>query len=249
MLYLLSMSPLRRRAAAPLYSQIEEALLERLRRDYRPGQLLPTQKELAREFGASLITVKRALDEIARKGYLESTRGRGTVVVRPPVQDDRREISSWTDAMTGLGRQPRTAWCRVSTRVPPAEVARALGLKARERTAVVERLRTLDGEPVCLMRNELPLALVPDLPGDGLTEESLYGWLRRRYGLVPRRADEEVEARLPSRAESGALGRDARIVVVVRRHTRLADGRPLELAEMVAPAHRYRYRVEIAKKP
>lgn len=243
------MALVRRRAARPLYSQVEEALLERLRRDYRPGQLFPTQKELAREFGTSLITVKRALDEIARKGLLESTRGRGTVVVRPPVEDDRRGVSSWTDSMTGLGRQPRTAWCRISTRVPPAEIARSLGLRARERTVVVERLRTLDGEPVCLMRNELPLALVPDLARDGLTEESLYGWLARRYRLVPERADEEVESRPARRAEAEALGRDTRIVMVVRRRTRLPGGRPLELADMVAPAHRYRYRVEIARKP
>ncbi len=238
-----------RRGAAPLYAQVEERLLERIRRDGRPGQLLPTQEALAREFGTSLITVKRALSEIARRGLLESTRGRGTVVVRPRVLDDRRGVSSWTDSMTGLGRQPSTASARVSTRVPPPEVARALGLRSRERTVVLERLRTLDGEPICLMRNELPLALVPALAREGLTEESLYGWLRRRYRLVPHRAHEEVEARAPHRREVEALGRATRILVVVRRHTWLADGRPLEVAEMAAPAHRYRYRVEIQRRP
>jgi len=58
---------------------VEARLLERIRRDFRPGQLLPTQQALAREFGASLITIKRALHDIARQGYLQSTRGRGTV--------------------------------------------------------------------------------------------------------------------------------------------------------------------------
>ena len=242
------MAILERRAGPPLYSQVEERLLERIRRDFRPGELLPTQRELAAEYGASLITIKRALHEIARQGFLESTRGRGTVVVRPRVHDDHRAISSWTDSMTGLGRQPRTASCRVSTRVPPAEVSRALGLKARERTVVVERLRTLDDEPLCTMRNELPLDLVPELPEEGLTQESLYGWLKERHGLVPRRADEEIEARLPSKEELRALGKETKIVVVVRRHSWLADGRALEVARMVAAAHRYRYRVEIEKK-
>src|ERR1043166_419159 len=137
---------LERTAGPPLYSQVEERLLERIRRDFRPGQLLPTQRELAAEFGTSLITIKRALHDLARKGFLESTRGRGTVVVRPRVQDDHRAISSWTDSMTGLGRQPRTASCRISTHIPSSEVARALGLRSRERTVVVERLRTRDGE-------------------------------------------------------------------------------------------------------
>ena len=243
------MSALRRQSPEPLYAQLEETLLDRIRRDYRPGSLLPTQKDLAAEFGTSLITVKRALDEISRKGYLRSTRGRGTVVVRPPIEDDRRGLTSWTDSMTGLGRLPRTVSSTLETRVPPPDVARSLGLKARERTVVLERLRTLDGEPFCVMRNELPQALVPALAEEGLHEESLYGWLARRHGLEPFRADEEVTARPPTGEERRFLGRQAKAVLVIRRHTWLADGRPLEIAEMAAPADLYRYRVEIRKTP
>ena len=44
----------------PLYARVEQALLARIHRRYRPGDLLPTQQQLAREFGTSLITVKRA---------------------------------------------------------------------------------------------------------------------------------------------------------------------------------------------
>ena len=239
----------RQPSAPPLYSQVEARLLERIRRDFRPGQLLPTQQDLAREFGASLITIKRALHDIARQGYLQSTRGRGTVVTRPVVSDDRSEVSSWTDAMTGLGREPRTVSSSVQVRVPSREQARLLGLRARERTVRLERLRTLDGRPFCLMTNELPWRLVPDLADHGLPEESLYAWLRKHHRLVPHRADEEVAARPPLPREQQFLGADVPIVLVVRRHTRLADGRPLEIAEMVADARHYRYRVEVSKKP
>ena len=237
-----------RNSSQPLYAQIEKALLLRIRSEYRAGQLLPTQRELAEEFGTSLITVKRALGELSRKGLLESTRGRGTVVVRTPIRDDRGGVASWTDSMTGLGRQPQTAWCRIRSRVPPLEIARALRLKARERTVRVERLRFLDGDPICLMVNELPAHLVPDLLRTGLTDESLYTWLERRHGLSPVSADEQVEARRPTSKEIQELGKDTRIVLVVRRHTWLAGGRPLEYAQIVAPAHRYRYRVEISKR-
>jgi GntR family transcriptional regulator len=235
-------------ADPPLYAQIEQQLMTRIQRDYRTGDLLPTQKELAEEFGASLITVKRALGDIVRGGHLESTRGRGTVVVRPVLRDDRANVASWTDAMTGMGRQPNTASLHITVRIPKAEVARALGLKAREKTVLVERLRTLDGDPICLMTNELPLKLVPDLPREGLSNESLYSHLRHRYGIVPHRAEEEVEARLPTRPEVKALGSDTKIVMVVQRVTFTAAGKPIERAYMIAPAHRYRYRVEIAKK-
>src|SRR4029079_2301705 len=100
MIYFLSVTLERQPSAPTLYSQVEARLLERIRRDFRPGQLLPTQQALAPEFGASLlstvapraadlrpslITIKRALHDIARQGYLQSTRGRGTVVTRPVV--------------------------------------------------------------------------------------------------------------------------------------------------------------------
>lgn len=238
----------RRPSGAPLYSQVSERLLERIRRDFRPGQLLPTQQALAREFGASLITIKRALHDLARAGHLQSTRGRGTVVTRPVVSDDRSQVSSWTDAMTGLGREPRTIASSVQVRLPSRELARLLGLRARERSVHLERQRSLDGRPFCLMTNELPFALVPDLAETGLPEESLYAWLRQRHRLVPHRADEEVAARPPLPREARFFGPDVPIVIVVRRHTWLADGRPLEVAEMAADAREYRYRVEITKK-
>jgi DNA-binding GntR family transcriptional regulator len=244
------MSALERRPSAPtLYAQVEARLLERIQSNFRPGQLLPTQQALAREFGASLITIKRALHDLARRGHLQSTRGRGTVVTRPVVSDDRSEIPSWTDAMTGLGREPRTVSSTVQVRVPSRELARLLGLRSRERSVRLERLRTLDGRPFCLMTNELPWSLVPDLPDHGLPGESLYAWLRKQHRLVPHRADEEVAARPPLPREAKFLGADVPIVLVIRRHTRLADGRPLEVAEMAADARQYRYRVEISKKP
>lgn len=248
MIYYLGEMTVNPRSDATLYRQVETELLERIRRDYRPGQLLPTQHELAREFGTSLITVKRALSEIARKGYLRSTRGRGTVVVRPVVEDDRRGLTSWTDSMTGMGRAPRTVESSVSVGIPSREIARELGLRSRARTVVLDRLRTLDGVPFCVMRNELPFELVPDL-ASGLPEESLYGWLKATFGLVPRRADEEVAARPPLPREARFLGPAAKTVISVRRQTYLEDGRPLEIAEMVAPAHLYRYRVEIVRTP
>ena len=240
---------LERQPSAPtLYSQVEARLLERIRGEFKPGQMLPTQQALAREFGASLITIKRALHELARRGHLQSTRGRGTVVTRPVVSDDRSEVPSWTDAMTGLGREPRTVDSAVHVRRPSRDLARLLGLRSRERIVRLERHRTLDGRPFCLMTNELPFALAPELADRGLPEESLYAWLKKKHRLVPHRADEEVHARAPLPRESRFLGADVPIVLVVRRHTFLADGRPLELAEMCADARQYRYRVEISKK-
>jgi len=234
----------------PLYAQVEQMLADRIRkRRYAPGEMLPTQLALAAETGSSLITVKRALAELARRGLVESTRGRGTVVRRPTViTDERGGISSWTDSIAGLGAEPRTAWAKVTRRVPPSRIARLLKLKVRQETVRITRLRLVDDEPICLMHNELPLHLAADLPDTGLRDESLYADLERRYGLRAATAEEEVTARPSTAAERAALGDDVALVLVVQRQTFLASGEPLELADIVAPANRYRYRVQLTAK-
>ena len=59
----------------PRYASLAEELAAKIRKDYRPGDLLPTQTELATEFQTSLITVKRALTELGRLGLIDSVRG------------------------------------------------------------------------------------------------------------------------------------------------------------------------------
>lgn len=232
----------------PLYVRVQDYIRAAIGSEYQPGELLPRQQEIARSTGTSLITVKRAIDELARQGLLESVRGRGTVVKkRPEVADQHQGVSSWTDNISGLGLEPRTAWSKLSERVPPKTVKGLLGLKAREKTVLVERLRTVDGSPFCLMSNELPVALTPGLVKRGLTSESIYQVLENDYGIRPDRADEEVTARESTADERSYLGRDARIVVEVHRTSYLADGRPLEIAILRAPAHSYRYRVQVRR--
>jgi len=230
----------------PLYLRVERMLRRRIRDRHKPGEVLPTQQAIAAQTGASLITVKRALAELARQGLVEGIRGRGTVVRRTRIADNHANVSSWTDSIAGAGAEPRTAWTKIATRVPPPKRARLLGLKARQRTVLLTRLRLVDGQPLCLMSNELALALAPDLPQRGLDRESFYACLGERYGLRPATADEEVQARLATAKERRLLGASVKIVLVVRRLSFLADGGPLELSRLVAPADRYQYQVRLS---
>lgn len=215
---------------------------ERIRAGMKPGELLPTQGEIAAETGASLITVKRAVAELQRAGLVESIRGHGTVVRRTRVDDNHAEVSSFTDNVVGQGAEVRTGWVKIVQRIPPAARARVLKLKARQATVLVRRLRLVDGEPFCLMSNEVVASLVPGLVEKGFSEESFYACLSR-YGVKLARADEEVTARASTARERKLLGAKVKIVMVVRRVSFDGAGRPVEVAKLIAPAERYRYQV------
>ncbi|MGY4706656.1 extracellular solute-binding protein [Candidatus Bipolaricaulota sp. J31] len=84
------MRKLDKRSATPLYLQIKEILKERIERgEYAPGERLPTEMELCEMFGVSRITVRQALNELAKEGLLYRQRGSGTYVNREPRIEER----------------------------------------------------------------------------------------------------------------------------------------------------------------
>jgi len=229
----------------PLYARLAESLKNEIRLRYQPGELLPTQSVLAKRFGASLITVKRALGELGRLGLIESTRGKGTVVLRPTVIDTHTGVSSWTDTMVGMGADPRTAWSRIDVETGTDETRRLLKMKHGESLVVLRRLRTLGGENICLMTNQIPEKLAPDLAESGLSEESLYTALNKRYGIVLAYADEAVTARAANEQERDVFGPDCDTVLQIKRMSFDADDQPIEYAWLTAPSDRYTYCVRV----
>lgn len=235
-------------ASAPRYARIMLELEADFRK-CRPGDLVPKQRELAVRFGASMITIRRAMMELSRLGLVEATRGRGTVVRRPTVVDAHTGVSSWTDSMMGIGGRPQTAWTKIRTASGSDRVRRLLGLRAGAEVVTVNRLRTLDGKPACLMINHLPADRVPGLERAGLDDQSLYSVLLRRFDFRPCYADEEVRSRPSQAAERAAFGPECLTVVCVQRLTYDQKDRPIELAQLSAPADSYAYRVRLMVDP
>lgn len=231
---------------APLYEQARLQILRLIQSGLRPGDMLPTQDELSQRLGASLITIKRALQELARDGIVESARGRGTIVKQPAtILDRRRGVSSWTDSIASLGKEPRTTLLRLERKIPEKKIRHQLGIGSREPVIHLERLRSVDDKPVCLMRNFIPSALVPGLERAGLDCESLYQCLRERYGIHPSDANESIKARLSTPEERVLLGSDTEVVLTIERLTSDNTGRIIEWAQVSARADSYVYETEL----
>lgn len=229
----------------PLYEQTRVGILSLIQNGLVPGELLPTQEELSRQLGASLITIKRAISELERDYIVESVRGRGTVVKGTTITDRHAGVSSWTDSVTGLGESPETGWTVLERHIPAARLRHLLNLKAREHVVTVKRLRLAGGKPICLMWNCLPAERVPGLEDRGISGESLYQCLRERYGLHFSCAKETVRAREASAEEAKYLGEDAGIVLEIERLTEDDDGQVAEWAKVVAHAGRYSYQTQL----
>lgn len=148
--------PLAKDGAEPLYRQLYVRLRARIDTgDLAPGDGIPAESELMRSYGVSRITVRAALDQLVRDGLIERQRGRGSFVRRDALES-RSCVSSFTDQMLALGREPTTEVLRLE-RVDPGHHRKAqLPFPEDARLVLIERLRKVDGEVAGLVRTYLP---------------------------------------------------------------------------------------------
>jgi GntR family transcriptional regulator, N-acetylglucosamine utilization regulator len=230
----------------PLHHQVYLDLRTSLDRgEWRSGDRLPTERDLASRYGCSLITVRRALSELAREARIERTRGRGTFVSRPSIRLDIDGTLSFAEEMADQGLTPGTRL--VASRNEPAgpTVAAALGIEPGAATLYVERLRLADGEPLLLEQVHLPADRFPGLLSADLERNSLYGLLAGRYGTQVARARESfLPVSLPAR-EARLLGQEPhRLALLVEGVAYTSDGLPVEYARTFVRGDRMRYHVD-----
>jgi GntR family transcriptional regulator len=213
--------------------------------EWRPGDRLPPERELAERYGCSLITVRRALGDLARERRLERTRGRGTFVTRPPIDLDLDGSMSFTEEVQHLGHDPSTRVVRAKTVAADAAVAEALEIAIGAQVVHVERLRMADGEPLLLEQVFLPESRFPGLLASDLEHGSLYELLDRRYDTRVARARESLEPiALPPR-EAQLLGVEPhKPALRIEGLAYDAGGKPVEFARSFVRGDRTRYYVE-----
>jgi GntR family transcriptional regulator len=199
--------------------------------EWRPGDQLPPERELARRYGCSLITVRRALDELSREWRLERTRGRGTFVLQPRIERPLDGEMSFTEEMQRHGFDPETRLLSARPEAATETVAAALDLPPGSPTLYLERLRIANGTPLLLEMVHLPAERFPALLASDLEHNSLYEVLASRYGTSVERAREALEpVRMPAR-EARLLGLPPRsLALLIEGIAYTAGGTPVEFS-------------------
>ena len=213
--------------------------------EWRPGDLLPPERQLAGRYGCSLITVRRALSELTREGRLERTRGRGTTVLRPRIERDFAGTMSFTEEMQDRGLDPQTKLIAARPESAGEVVATALQIEPGSPTLYVERLRAADGEPLLLEQVHLPAEQFPGLLASDLEHGSLYDMLTARYGTRIVRSRESLEPVLLRAREARLLGQRLRSPALLIEGIAFSDRNiPVEFARSYVRGDRTRYYIE-----
>lgn len=189
--------------------------------EWRPGDAIPSEVELATRFNVSQGTVRKAIDEMAAENLLVRRQGKGTFVAS---HNDPRAFYRFLRLVPNEGDIQLSESCPLECMRAKAgaDVARALALEHGAPIVIIRRLLTFTDEPVVVDEIYLPGDLFPDLTLDVLvdTESSLYSLFESRYGVRMIRAEERIRA----------VGADR----VTAELLKVTEGSPLLLVERVA---------------
>ena len=212
---------------------------------WRAGDQLPTERDLAQHYGCSLITIRRALDELVREGRIERTRGRGTFVLHPRLDRDIASRASFAEEMRQRGLDPETRLVSARPESASVAVASALALEPGSPTVYLERLRLASGDPYLLEQVHLPAERFPGLLATDLEHGSLYESLSTRYSTQVVRAREALEPVLLRAREARLLGqRRGAPALLIEGIAFDADDVPVEFGRTFVRGDRSRYYVE-----
>ncbi|MFN7209943.1 MAG: GntR family transcriptional regulator [Aggregatilineales bacterium] len=227
-----------------LYERIQENLIELIENNLlKVGDMLPSERALSQYYGVNRMTVRQAIDNLVRKGFLQRRQGVGNLV------SERRVVQPFTPTVIGFSQRMREAGLTPSSRVlqqsvvtPEPIVAHRLGLHSDHQVVMIKRLRLVNDEPLMVETSYLSYDLFPRLLSEDLENQSLYQVLERLYDVRISEAEHTLEPTLTTpyealhlRVESGTPA------MLVRLLAYSANRTPIEFSKALVRGDRCRY--------
>jgi GntR family transcriptional regulator len=212
------------------------------------GEAIPSERRLSSELGISRLTVRAALDDLVRDGYLERRHGAGTFVSEPKIAQ-QLTLTSFSEDMRRRGMVAGSRTIELREIHAGAAVGRALNISPDARVTLIRRLRLADGEPMALETLHVPAALIPGLTRERLENASFYDLLEHDYGVVISNGTQSIEPTVTNEEESELLSVPLHSpAFLFERTSRTDDGQTVEFVRSLYRGDRYRLVAELSQR-
>ena len=160
--------------ATPVYMRIRRRIEERIERGIYPtGSMIPSEKDLAEEFGTTRLTIRSAVDELVRRGPIRRVRGKGAVVAQKvPVAYER--TGGFRESVRASGGEPSVRILARSKRYAGPYYANLFGIAEDDLLYSIRRLNCVNGDPVSIEMAFIPCLLFPTIEDIDVSVFSLY---------------------------------------------------------------------------
>jgi GntR family transcriptional regulator len=240
--------PLARLNTTPLYESCATALNREIESGVlRPGQRLPSERSLGDALGFTRLTVRRALQVLARRGLLEPDEHRGWQVRNDRVSDSLSTLVGFTQMAQMRGLVATSRILSLRYRDGTFDESEALRVAPGAQLLDLARLRLLDGQPTAIERLRMPTSRLRWPEGFDFTG-SIYAAMESQ-GIVPTVGDAFVDVVDASEAEADLLGvTPGRGLMRLNCVTTGSDGVVISLETSMYHPDRYRFRAVLHKR-
>lgn len=224
------------------YREIAAALRRRVEAgEFASGRLLPSESELSAEYGASRVTVRKALEELRAEGLVEAHQGLGWFASGDPLRQRLARLGTLEGQLEASGIRSEREILELGVVQAPAQVRRVLGVR---RAVRLIRRNLADGAPFARVTVWCPTELGGHLTREQLTDRSFYELLDVPLG----HAVQTIAARAASAGDAELLGVPLGApVLVCERTTFDAEGAAVLFATYVFPGHLTEFSVDLPR--
>ncbi|MCB2293063.1 GntR family transcriptional regulator [Clostridium algoriphilum] len=232
----------------PLHYQIKEILQEMIENEVlKPGQSIPTEREICEIQGVSRMTVNKAIMSLVNEGLIYREQGKGTFVSIPKVNREISRLKGFTEQMEENGLISKTKilsykiinatkQCKFELKMPENE----------DKIFEIKRLRFSDEQPVAIETACLPYFLYNGMTRDMIEDKPLYGIFREIYGYHPYKATQSIEPTMLSEYESKLLNQEnGALALIFRQTTYMENETPIELTKAIYRSDKYKYQITL----
>ena len=233
----------------PLYLQIKGLLVENLEAgQWRPGEAIPSELELAARFGVSQGTVRKAIEALASDNLVVRRQGKGTFVTTHTEEKASTFRFLRIRRNDGQDEYPTSRLLDVRRGKASADVARLLEVRAGDPIILLRRVLEYSGEPVVLDEITLPAALFKGLTKSKLDayRGSMYSFFETQFGVRILKAQEKLKAIAADAATAAILKVSAgQPLLAVERVTYTYGDRPVEWRRGLCTTRQHYYSNEL----
>lgn len=191
--------------ATPVYMRIRRRIEERIERGIYPtGSMIPSEKDLAEEFGTTRLTIRSAVDELVRRGQIRRVRGKGAFVAQKVPAFFERTVG-FRESLRASGGEPSVRILARSKRYAGPYYADLFGIAEDDLLYSVRRLNCINGSPVSIETALIPCLLFPTIEDIDVSVFSLYETYEM-LGRKPAMAQEKLDIEALGARDAGLLG-------------------------------------------
>jgi GntR family transcriptional regulator len=230
----------------PLHYQIKEILQEMIENEeLKPGDAMPTERELCEIQGVSRMTINKAIMSLVNEGILYREQGRGTFVAKAKSNQQLSRLKGFTEEMEDEGLKTSTRVLNFQVKKATKQQNTILKLPDSEDMVIeINRLRMSNVEPVAIEIVWIPYYMFRDMTREMIDNKSLYKVFRTKYKCFPSKAKQTIEPTKVNGYEAALLGlKNESLALLFRRTTFDEKERPIEYTKSIYRSDNYRYEV------